>query len=60
LRERTPYFAVRETSLYTAAQMKPELTAAALFTAGVFAVLSLTVRDKLRVRRIRREARAQG
>jgi len=60
LRERTPYFAVRETSLYTAAQMKPELTAAALFTAGVFTVLSLTVRDKLRVRRIRREARAEG
>jgi hypothetical protein len=40
--------------------MKPELTAAALFTVGVFTVLSLTVRDKLRVRRIRREARAQG
>ena len=57
LRERVPYFGVRQTSLYTAAQMRPRATAAALFTAGVFVALSLSVRDRLRLHHVRRATR---
>ena len=59
LRERIPYFGVRETSVYTAAQMKPEVTAATLAAIGAVALAALSLKDHLRVRRIRREVRAE-
>ncbi len=59
LRERIPYSGVRETSLYAQAQMKPEVTAATLAGIGAVALLALGLNDHLRVRRIRREVRAE-
>jgi short-subunit dehydrogenase len=60
LRVHSRFPLVRRTSLYTAAQMKPQVTAAALFTAGVFAAVAMTTRSRLRLARIRAEARARA
>ena len=57
LRERVPYFGVRETSLFTKAQMNPQTTIPALFAAGAAAGLALMAFDALRLHRVRSEAR---
>ena len=57
LRERVPYFAVRQTSLFTTAQMKPQTTAAVLFAAGAAVAMSFAAYDALRLHRVRRDTR---
>jgi short-subunit dehydrogenase len=57
LRERVPYFAVRQTSLFTKAQMNPQVTLPALFAAGMATALALTAFDALRLHRVRSETR---
>ena len=56
LRERTPYLGVRQTSLYTTAQMNPRFTAAVLFGLGAVALMALQARDSLRLHGARRDA----
>ncbi|MGC1300862.1 MAG: SDR family oxidoreductase [Caulobacteraceae bacterium] len=57
LRERVPYFGVRQTSLFTAARMKPQVTLPVLAAAGVAAAASLLAIDALRLHRARSGAR---
>lgn len=57
LRERAPYDFVRETSLYTQAQLNPKITYAVLAGLGLALVLTLAGRDVVRVQTIKRGAR---
>jgi short-subunit dehydrogenase len=57
LRERVPYFGVRETSLFTRARMNPQTTIPALVAVGATAVLGLMAFDALRLHRARSDAR---
>ena len=57
LEESGRYLGVRQTSLYTQAQMNPRTTAVALSGVVAAALVRHAVRDWLRVRRIRRETR---
>ena len=57
LRERAPYPMVRETSLWSDAQMNPQRTAGVIAAAVAGLLLAHALRDSLRVRRIRREER---
>ena len=59
LREHSAYPLVRQTSLYTAAQMRPQVTLAAFLALGAAAALTLGVRGKLKGMRVRREIRAE-
>jgi short-subunit dehydrogenase len=56
LRERVPYFAVRETSLFTKARMNPQTTIPALLAIGAAAAFGLATFDALRLHRVRSEA----
>ena len=55
LRERAPYPAVRETSLWLEAQRRPEVTAAVVTGAAGLLWAVLAGRDALRLHRVRRE-----
>ncbi len=57
LRERAPYPMVRETSLWSEAQMNPRRTGGVIAAVAVGLLLAHALRDSLRVRRIRREER---
>ena len=57
LKEHSPYFGVRQTSVYTQAQMNPRITAGVLAGVGTTALLYLAAKDRLRVHRIRQAVR---
>ena len=59
LRERAPYPAVRERSMWLEAQMRPELTAAVVAGAGALLWLGGKARRALREHAIRRDERAR-
>ena len=56
LRERAPYFGVRQTSLYTAAQMNPKVSAAVISGSLAALILVRAARQSLRLVHARREA----
>ena len=56
LRERAPYFGVRQTSLYTAAQMNPRRTAAVISGTLAALILAHQARQGLRLLNARRDA----
>ena len=56
LREHSPYFGVRQTSLYTAAQLNPRVTAAVVSGVLAFGLVVLKARDSLRIHSAKREA----
>ncbi len=56
LREHSPYLGVRQTSLYTAAQMNPRVTAAAVSGVLAAALVVAKARDSLRIHGAKREA----
>jgi NADP-dependent 3-hydroxy acid dehydrogenase YdfG len=56
LRERIPYLGVRQTSLYTAAQMNPRMTAAVVFGVGALVLGALQARESLKLHRAGRDA----
>ena len=56
LRERAPYFGVRQTSLYSAAQMNPRVTASVISGALAAGLVLLKARDGLRLMSARRDA----
>ncbi len=56
LRERSPYFGVRQTSLFTRAQMNPRLTTAVISGALAAALVILKARGSLRLLSARRDA----
>ena len=56
LRERAPYFGVRQTSLYSAAQMNPRITASVISGALAAGLVLLKAREGLRLMSARRDA----
>ena len=56
LREHSPYFGVRQTSLFTSAQMNPRLTASVISGALALGLVVLKARDSLRLHGAKREA----
>ncbi len=56
LREHSPYLGVRHTSLYTAAQMNPRVTAAVISGALALGLVVLKARDSLRLHGAKRDA----
>ena len=56
LRERSPYLGVRQTSLYTAAQMNPRITAAVISGGLAVLILASKARQSLRLMEARRDA----
>ena len=56
LREHSPYFGVRQTSLYTAAQMNPKVTASVISGALAAGLILLKARESLRLHTAKREA----
>ena len=56
LAESAPYLGVRQTSLYTAAQMNPKVTAAVISGVLSMGLVALKVRDSLRLHGAKREA----
>ena len=56
LRERAPYFGVRQTSLYAAAQMNPRRSTAVILGAVAAGLLVLKARESLRLLSARRDA----
>jgi NADP-dependent 3-hydroxy acid dehydrogenase YdfG len=56
LRERIPYLGVRQTSLYTTAQMNPRVSAAVLVGAGALMLAVLKARASLKLHQAKRDA----
>ena len=56
MRERAPYLGVRQTSLYSAAQMNPRLTTAVVTGALAAGLMILKAREQLRLAGARRDA----
>ena len=56
LREHSPYLGVRQTSLYTAAQTNPRVTASVISGALAMGLVVLKARDSLRLHAAKREA----